>query len=206
MSAYSDSKLGGDDGKKQVLITAAKAEFEKFRPLKTWLGFSLYRREGDTGMRVKGVLPNSPAVYAGLADDMALYKAKGVAMTSIADFAGQIKGSQVGDKIDLEVERNGSNQHVTLVVGTQAAPIPFVNNIVRIIDGEIMESDYELAELKPAVDEWVSKNAAAEDKAKKEKEEHEAREKEEREKRQREEEKRKKKKTSKSKKQKYEKN
>jgi len=168
MSSYSDFK--GDEGKKQAVIAAAKVELEKLRPLKIWLGFSLYRREGDTVMRVKGVLPGSPAVSAGLADDMALYKAKGVTIGSIADFAGQIKGSQVGDKIDLEVDQDGSNSHVTLIVGTQAASLPLVNNLVRIaIDSEVRESDYEIAELKPAVDEWVSKNAAVlEDARKKE--------------------------------------
>jgi len=170
MSAYSDLK--GDDGKKQALITAAKAELEKLKALKTWLGFSLYRREGDTVMRVKGVLPASPAVAAGLSDDTALYKAKGVSIGSIADFAAQIKGSQVGDKIELEIDRNGSNQNVTLIVGTQAAPIPFVHNVVRIaVDNEVRDSDYEISELKPAVDEWVSKNASVLEEARKKEEE-----------------------------------
>jgi len=124
-------------------------------------------------MRVKGVLPGSPAVSAGLADDMALYKAKGVTIGSIADFAGQIKGSQVGDKIDLEVDQNGSNSHVTLIVGTQAASLPLVNNLVRIaVDSEVRESDYEIAELKPAVDEWVSKNASVLEEARKKEEAH----------------------------------
>ncbi|MCA9120039.1 MAG: PDZ domain-containing protein [Planctomycetaceae bacterium] len=73
-----------------------------------------FRYDGSDGVLVSGVIPQSPAVQAGLKAGDILVRWKGEPLRSTSQFAGMVATAAVGVDVDLVVFRSGESNVVTV--------------------------------------------------------------------------------------------
>ncbi len=97
------------------------------RPMRGFLGMAFeeldpYSRQefgyhGQGGVRILGLINNSPAKQAGLQTDDIIISYEGKKISSIRNLVGLIQQSEVKSKITLEVWRNGAKHNVIATIG-----------------------------------------------------------------------------------------
>jgi aminopeptidase N len=70
---------------------------------------------GD-GVRVSGVIPESPAAQAGLKEGDLLVEFAGIAVDDLRSFSGILKGLSPGDEVDVVYLRDGERHTATVTV------------------------------------------------------------------------------------------
>ncbi len=84
---------------------------------RTWLGISV--SDGDSGVTIVRVSPNSPAETAQLQVDDVITAVNGSAITSASDLRAVIDAAASGDVITLTIERSGSPLSVEVTLGSR---------------------------------------------------------------------------------------
>jgi len=95
------------------------------RPTTKKRGFlGVYMANAEYGVKVRSVVPGSPAEKAGLKANDVIVEARGQATPTIDAFTAVLKGARVGDKVKLAVARNGQAQKLTVTLGERPAHTP----------------------------------------------------------------------------------
>ena len=68
------------------------------------------------GAIVVGVVPGSPAFFAGLQDDDVVFKVSGQDVRDADDFARAVGGKKSGDVLKLMVQRNAETLFIALTM------------------------------------------------------------------------------------------
>ena len=71
----------------------------------------------QAGVRVTALVPDSPAVKAGLQKDDIVIRYKGEKVTSMRRLIALIQQSRVGDEVSIEVWREGTKHTLTATIG-----------------------------------------------------------------------------------------
>jgi len=97
------------------------------RPIRGFLGMAFedldpYTRQefgykGQEGIRIVGLVPNSPAMKAGLKKDDIVISYKGTGINSMRRLIGLIQQSEVDSKVTMEIWREGAKHSITATVG-----------------------------------------------------------------------------------------
>ena len=77
--------------------------------------------EGQTEITVSGVLPDSPAVKAGLKKDDVLLRVAGEAATDLQSTVARVRRVKPGSDLALRVRRDGKEMDLSVKVGV----VPF---------------------------------------------------------------------------------
>jgi putative serine protease PepD len=75
--------------------------------------------DGNGGARIEEVTSGGPAAKAGLRVGDLVTKANGETIRSAAELSGAVASHQPGDKLELEVTRDGKQQTITAELGTR---------------------------------------------------------------------------------------
>ncbi len=101
------------------------ADLERYGEVRrAWLGLDVEAVEADgfgrsRGVRVARITPRSPAAQAGIRPGARLLQAGATRLATTLDYAAALLELRAGDRIDLEVEGEGT-------VSVEAAPLPSV--------------------------------------------------------------------------------
>ncbi|MBT8044196.1 MAG: trypsin-like peptidase domain-containing protein [Verrucomicrobiae bacterium] len=97
------------------------------RPIRGFLGMALqdldpfarkkFDFDGKEGVRVVGLVPDSPAMEAGLQQDDIIIRYKGEEVSSMRRLIALIQQSNVGDEVTLEIWREGAKHTLTATIG-----------------------------------------------------------------------------------------
>ncbi|MBU1700421.1 MAG: M20/M25/M40 family metallo-hydrolase [Candidatus Eisenbacteria bacterium] len=71
--------------------------------------------EGDDGVRLSGVKPDSPAASAGLLEGDLLIEVGGLPLKNLRDYVSILKAHKPGDEVELVFRRSGTEQRVKTV-------------------------------------------------------------------------------------------
>jgi S1-C subfamily serine protease len=94
-----------------LLVTAARAEDKP-----GFLGVKL--KADDNGkIQIEGLVDDSPAGKAGLKADDVIVKLDGKDVSGLEDFVKAIKAHKAGDKITLQVLRDGKEMEIKVTLG-----------------------------------------------------------------------------------------
>jgi putative serine protease PepD len=83
------------------------------------IGVQLDMEYSGTGARIAGVTDNGPATAAGLREGDVITALNGTPVVDGTDLIVDIRSLAPGDEVTLTVERDGQEQEVTLVLGSQ---------------------------------------------------------------------------------------
>jgi putative serine protease PepD len=78
----------------------------------------------QAGATVANVQPGSPAESAGIQQGDVIKTIDGKAVSSSEDVVSAISGRKAGDRVTLEIERNGSARSVQVTLGQQPTQAP----------------------------------------------------------------------------------
>jgi len=81
-------------------------------------------RGGGSGAEIAQTTPNGPGDRAGLQPGDIVVKVGGTTISSPDDVANAIADSKPGDKVDVTVQRNGSQHTVTVTLGQRPEQVP----------------------------------------------------------------------------------
>lgn len=100
---------------------------QRGRPVRGFLGMAMEDLDPMTrkefgygeraGVRVTALVPDSPAMKAGLRKDDIIIRYKGEKITSMRRLIALIQQSQVGDKVSMEIWREGAKHTLTATIG-----------------------------------------------------------------------------------------
>ena len=113
-SAHQDVFGSIQDGEKMLA--------EMFRQQGGYLGIFMEETENAKGVRVSRVVLGSPADQAGIKNDDVIVSIDGKAIASPVELRAAMEGTQPGQSLSVEVERNGARQQLTVTLGDRPAP------------------------------------------------------------------------------------
>ena len=97
------------------------------RPIRGFLGMAFevldpYSRQefgykGQGGIRILGLVPNSPAMNAGLQEDDIIISYEHEKINDMRSLISLIQQSEVGSKVNIEIWRDGAQHHITATIG-----------------------------------------------------------------------------------------
>ncbi|MFK7911544.1 MAG: trypsin-like peptidase domain-containing protein [Akkermansiaceae bacterium] len=100
---------------------------DRGRPIRGFLGMAMedldpmtrkeFGLEERAGVRVAALVPNSPAMNSGLQKDDIIISYKGEKVTSMRRLIALIQQSKVGDKVSMEIWREGAKHTLTATIG-----------------------------------------------------------------------------------------
>ncbi|MCI0587967.1 MAG: PDZ domain-containing protein [Planctomycetes bacterium] len=90
---------------------------ELFRPSQPWMGVELAAEEGAESLKVKRVLPVSPAAEAGLREGDRILSVLGIPVADRAELGAVLGTRMPGDRVELKVRREGEEVVLFLVLG-----------------------------------------------------------------------------------------
>ena len=88
-----------------------------FGSAQPWMGVELAAQEGAESLKVKSVLPVSPAAEAGLREGDRILSVLGVPVADRAELGAVLGTRMPGDRIELKVRREGEEVALFLVLG-----------------------------------------------------------------------------------------
>jgi S1-C subfamily serine protease len=106
------------------------------------LGVTLEDRE-EPGAVVKDVRPDSPAAKAGLQDGDVIVRYQGERVEGAAALARMVRETPAGRRVEIEVERNGSNQTLSATLEKGHGMHPWAGGLRG---GDLEDFDIELPE------------------------------------------------------------
>jgi S1-C subfamily serine protease len=79
--------------------------------------------EKDQGVSIHEVAPNSPAAQAGLKNGDRVVKLNGQALRGVQEFIDAIAAKKPGDKVSIQVRRDGKEQTLNATLANQPPPV-----------------------------------------------------------------------------------
>ncbi|GAA4470704.1 PDZ domain-containing protein [Novipirellula rosea] len=101
---------------KQVALAAEAKTLPNSR--QAWLGVALSDRDnGESGVAIEQVHPNSPAQKAGLSPGDVVIQIDNNKVTSIDEFVEKVRDLEPGAKVNLTVQRDDEEQQIAVTLG-----------------------------------------------------------------------------------------
>ncbi|WP_372720316.1 PDZ domain-containing protein [Novipirellula sp.] len=101
---------------KQVALAAEAKTLPNSR--QAWLGVALADRDnGESGVAIEQVHPNSPAQKAGLSPGDVVIQIDNTKVTSIDEFVEKVRDLEPGEKVNLTVQRDDEEQQIAVTLG-----------------------------------------------------------------------------------------